>query len=64
MNGIPTLVSWYLYYRNSRRSKKQLQTSLQENESIITKDGIWFGSHWIRISKMYDIQSGFLFREQ
>lgn len=53
-----------IYIVETVEEAKQLQTSLQENESIITKDGIWLGSHWVRISKMHDGQSGFLLREQ
>ena len=75
-NKAPTLISqvnsdwlfrhWLagIYIVETVEEAKQLQTSLQENESIITKDGIWLGSHWVRVSKMHDAQSGLLLREQ
>lgn len=75
-NKAPTLMSqinsdwpfqhWLagIYIAEIVEDAKKLQTLLQENESIITKDGIWLGSHWVRISKMHDRQNGFLLREK
>lgn len=75
-NKAPTLISqinsdwpfqhWLagIYIAETIEEVKQLQTSLQENESIITKDGIWFGSHWVRVFKIHDAQNGFLLREK
>ncbi|MBW5802569.1 chromosome segregation protein SMC [Coxiella endosymbiont of Ornithodoros amblus] len=54
-----------IYIADSLDEAKQLQSSLQENESVITKEGLWLGPHWARILKLQDApQSGFLFREQ
>ncbi|WP_244670106.1 hypothetical protein [Coxiella endosymbiont of Amblyomma nuttalli] len=75
-NKAPTLISqvssdWSLqhwlagiYIVETIEEAKQLQTSLQENESIITKDGIWLGAHWVRVSKICDVQNSFLLRKQ
>ncbi|WP_040939564.1 chromosome segregation protein SMC [Coxiella burnetii] len=54
-----------IYIADTLDQAKQLQSSLQENESVITKEGLWLGPHWARISKLQDApQSGFLLREQ
>ena len=37
--------------------------TLSHDESIITKDGIWVGSNWIRISRETDTNMGVLARE-
>jgi len=37
--------------------------TLSHDESIITKDGIWLGSNWIRISRETDTNTGVLARE-
>lgn len=37
--------------------------SLAHDESIITKDGIWLGANWLRISRETDASTGVLARE-
>ncbi len=37
--------------------------SLNSDESIITRDGIWLGRHWLRIAKDRDEKQGVLARE-
>ena len=41
-----------------------IRSQLVQNESVITKDGVWLGSHWVRVSKVIDATSGVLVREQ
>lgn len=41
----------------------KLRHSLSRGESIITKDGIWLGSNWLRISHDKDASTGVLARE-
>ena len=41
----------------------KLRHSLARGESIITKDGIWLGSNWLRISRDKDASTGVLARE-
>ena len=41
----------------------KIRHSLANGESIITKDGIWLGSNWLRISRDNDASTGVLARE-
>ncbi|GAB4393090.1 MAG: chromosome segregation protein SMC [Gammaproteobacteria bacterium] len=41
-----------------------LQSQLQAHESVITRDGIWLGANWLRVSRDEDQQQGVLQREQ
>ena len=41
----------------------KIRHSLARGESIITKDGIWLGSNWLRISRDTDASTGVLARE-
>jgi len=45
--------------------KKALATyeSMQDNESVITTDGVWLSKDWIRVSRDKDAKSGVLSRE-
>jgi len=40
-----------------------IRESLDENESVITADGIWMGNDWLRVSKDKDAKAGVLARE-
>ncbi len=37
--------------------------SLKAGESVITKDGLWLGSNWLRVRKEDDVQSGVIARK-
>ena len=39
------------------------RVALQDQESVITSDGIWLGKQWLRVSKDKDIKAGVLSRE-
>lgn len=41
-----------------------IQPQLQDHESVITRDGVWLGKHWVRINKAVTPDSGVLKREQ
>jgi len=41
-----------------------LRSSLQNNESVITREGIWLGQSWLRVARDKDEKSGVLAREQ
>ncbi len=41
----------------------KMRHTLLNDESIITKDGIWLGANWIRISRETDTNTGVLARE-
>ena len=38
--------------------------ALQAGESIITRDGVWIGRSWLRVSRDQDLHAGVLAREQ
>jgi chromosome segregation protein len=40
------------------------RATLAENESVITRDGVWIGLHWLRIHKSDDPQMGVLVRSE
>lgn len=42
----------------------QLRTQLAEQQSIVTKDGIWLGKNWLRVKRERDNKRGILQREQ
>jgi len=41
----------------------KMRHSLSHDESVITKDGIWLGSNWLRICRETDTNNGVLARE-
>jgi chromosome segregation protein len=42
----------------------QQRASLGEGESVITRDGMWLGRHWLRVIRDNDERAGVLAREQ
>ncbi len=40
------------------------RASLAPGESIITRDGVWIGRHWLRVSRDRDTHAGVIAREQ
>jgi chromosome segregation protein len=42
----------------------QQRSRLAEGESVITKDGMWLGRHWLRVIRDNDERAGVLAREQ
>ena len=42
----------------------QQRSSLSDGESIITRDGMWLGKHWLRVIRDNDERAGVLAREQ
>jgi chromosome segregation protein len=41
-----------------------LRARLERGQSIITRDGIWIGQDWLRVSRDKDVHAGVLSREQ
>ncbi|MCD8499646.1 MAG: hypothetical protein LRY43_00485, partial [Gammaproteobacteria bacterium] len=41
-----------------------LQPDLQSHESVVTKDGLWLGPHWLRVTHKKDAAYGVLEREK
>ncbi len=42
----------------------KLRASLDSQESVVTKEGLWLGNNWVKVAKDADGQSGVLEREQ
>ncbi|WP_346839628.1 chromosome segregation protein SMC [Microbulbifer sp. SAOS-129_SWC] len=40
------------------------RAQLQAHESIVTRDGLWLGPNWLRVSRASDAESGVLARKQ
>lgn len=40
------------------------RAQLQDGQSLMTRDGIWLGKHWMQVQKSSDGQSGILARQQ
>jgi len=45
-------------------SALQIRSKLAADQSVITKNGVWLGKNWMRVSKIQDPQSGVLEREK
>jgi chromosome segregation protein len=41
-----------------------LRLELRAHESAVTRDGIWVGAHWLRVSREFDPEAGILHRAQ
>ncbi|MGD9841563.1 MAG: chromosome segregation protein SMC [Steroidobacteraceae bacterium] len=41
-----------------------MRGQLQAGESVITRDGVWIGRDWLRVSRDQDVHAGVLAREQ
>ncbi len=41
----------------------KLRSSLAENESVVTRDGVWLGKNWLRITNDKEARQGVLARE-
>ena len=53
-----------IYIAEDLPSALQLRAQLAAHESVITKDGIWLGAHWLRVARDSDASSGVIARKQ
>lgn len=53
-----------IYAAEDLAAALQLRPQLAANESIITRDGIWLGPHWLRVARDTDASSGVIARRQ
>ena len=53
-----------IYCADSLASAKQIMPKLTENQSVVTKDGIWLSKQWLRVAKDKDEKSGILQRKR
>jgi chromosome segregation protein len=42
----------------------QMRSALADHESIITRDGIWLGPNWLRVTRLGEQQGGVISRQQ
>ena len=53
-----------IYCADELVSALQQRRQLQAGESIVTRDGIWLGSNWLRVSSQVDEQGGVIARQR
>lgn len=53
-----------IYIAEDLAAALQLRGQLSAHESVITKDGIWLGAHWLRVARDSDASSGVIARRQ
>lgn len=53
-----------VYVADNLTEALMLRHELHHNESIITREGIWVGSSWLRVSRDVDVQHGIIKREK
>lgn len=53
-----------IYIADDLPAALQLRGQLAAHESVITKDGIWLGAHWLRVARDSDASSGVIARKQ
>lgn len=53
-----------VYIAEDWAQAREARLHLADDESIITRDGVWLGKHWVRINKAVSKDSGILVREQ
>ncbi|HOY22070.1 MAG TPA: chromosome segregation protein SMC [Cellvibrio sp.] len=53
-----------IYIAEDLPAALQLRSQLSAHESVITKDGIWLGAHWLRVARDSDASSGVIARKQ
>ena len=52
-----------VYAVDSLSEALQLRARLSRGESVITRDGVWMGQNWLRVSRDQDVHAGVLARE-
>ncbi len=53
-----------IYCADDYATARQVSAQLKETESVITHDGTWFGTNWLKISRTKDSKTGVLQREK
>jgi chromosome segregation protein len=53
-----------IYAADTLNDALQLRASLSAGESVVTKDGLWLGSNWLRVARDKDASSGVIARKQ
>lgn len=65
VKGPRALLSWLsgVYIADDYEAALVKKATLKEGESIVTKDGIWLGSHWVHLAKSDDTNAGVIARQ-
>ncbi|MFT3931489.1 MAG: chromosome segregation protein SMC [Spongiibacteraceae bacterium] len=53
-----------IYCADSIDAALAMRGELAAHESVVTRDGLWFGPNWLRVARADDAQSGVLARQQ
>lgn len=53
-----------VYIADTLDVAKQMRHQLDAHQSIITRDGVWLGKHWLRVAKPVDNENSVLLRDQ
>jgi len=53
-----------VYAVDSLNDALAMRARLNANESVITRDGVWIGRDWLRVSRDQDVHAGVIAREQ
>jgi chromosome segregation protein len=53
-----------IYCAEDMTEAMRLRNSLPEGGSVITRDGLWLGRHWLRMSKTQDLNNSIIKREK
>jgi chromosome segregation protein len=52
-----------IYVADGLAEALSMRASLGAGESVVTRDGLWLGTHWLRVSKSTDASSGVIRRQ-
>lgn len=60
------LPNWFqnIFISENLSEALKLKSTLQSHESVITRDGYWIGSNWLKIAKSHSAEDSFLVREK
>jgi chromosome segregation protein len=62
--AVPASVLAPVYAAENLHEALKIQRSLGSGESVVTRDGIWLGADWLRVSRDADPRSGVIEREE
>ncbi len=64
--NLGSIQSWFkgIYITDTLAQAQQLQPILEEDESIITREGAWLGKNWLQWSQGKQVHHGVIQREQ
>lgn len=64
LSGAPASVFAHIYAAEDLNAAVQERSRLRAGDSIITRDGIWLGSNWLRVLRKSDAASGVIKRQK